>query len=153
MHLVYIIENIIKKYHDRPAIGERVKRYIKDAKSKRIVCQLAAKYRTITYQQLWHRAESIANEWYHHSQYPLKASDKVAIFSFIHSDYIAINLACVQINAILVPLQTNSSNNELTLILQAIELRIIATSLEYLPIAVELAKNNNSNKTNSCFRL
>ncbi|WGL96388.1 hypothetical protein [Arsenophonus nasoniae] len=42
MRLVYVIENIIKKYHDRPAIGERVKRCIKDAKSKRIVCQLTA---------------------------------------------------------------------------------------------------------------
>ncbi|WGL97455.1 thioester reductase domain-containing protein [Arsenophonus sp. aPb] len=146
MRLVYIIENIIKKHHDRPAIGERVKRYIKDAKSKRIVCQLAAKYQTITYQQLWNRAESIANEWYQHDQYPLKAGDKVVILSFIHSDYIAINLACVQINAIIVPLQTNLSNKELTLTLQEIEPRIIAASIEYLPIAVELAKNNNSIK-------
>ncbi|HGJ5863023.1 thioester reductase domain-containing protein [Arsenophonus nasoniae] len=146
MRLVYVIENIIKKYHDRPAIGERVKRCIKDAKSKRIVCQLTAKYQTITYQQLWSRAESIANEWYQHDQYPLKASDKVAILSFIHSDYIAINLACVQINAIIVPLQTNLSIKELTLILQEIEPRIIAASIEYLPIAVELAKNNNSIK-------
>lgn len=146
MRLVYFIENIIKKYHDRPAIGERVKHYTKDVKSKRIVCQLAAQYQTITYQQLWNRAESIANEWYHHDQYPLTASDKVAVLSFIHSDYIAINLACVQINAILVPLQTNLSNKKLTLILQEIEPQIIASSLEYLPMAVELAKNSKSVK-------
>lgn len=146
MRLVYIIENIIKKYHNRPAIGERVKHYIKDTKSKRIVCQLAAKYQTMTYKQLWNRAESIANEWYHNDQYPLKAGDKVTILSFIHSDYIAINLACVQINAILVPLQTNLSKKELTLILQKIEPQIIAASIEYLPMAVELAKNNNSIK-------
>lgn len=51
MRLVYVVENIIKKYHDRPAIGERVKHYI-TAKSKRVVSQLEAKYQTITYQQL-----------------------------------------------------------------------------------------------------
>ncbi|MFV9998235.1 MAG: hypothetical protein AB8W78_11915 [Arsenophonus endosymbiont of Dermacentor nuttalli] len=45
---------------------------LKDAKSNRIVSQLEAKYRTITYQQLSNRAESIANEWYHHCQYPQK---------------------------------------------------------------------------------
>lgn len=146
MRLVYVVENIIKKYHDRPAIGERVKHYITDAKSKRVVSQLEAKYQTITYQQLWNRAESIANEWYHHCQYPLKASDKVVILSFINSDYIAINLACVQINAIIIPLQANLSTKELTLILQEIEPQIIAASIEYLHIAVELVKNNQSIK-------
>ncbi|MFW0003589.1 MAG: hypothetical protein AB8V21_12010 [Arsenophonus endosymbiont of Dermacentor nuttalli] len=52
---------------------------------------------------------------------PAKASDEVVILSFIRSDYIAINLACTQINAIIVPLQTNLSNKELTLIIQEIE--------------------------------
>lgn len=39
----------------------------------------------------------------------LKASDKVVILSFINSDYIAINLAYMQINAIIIPLQANLS--------------------------------------------
>ncbi|WP_119711470.1 hypothetical protein [Arsenophonus endosymbiont of Aleurodicus floccissimus] len=69
MPLLYIVENIIKNI----TIGERVKHYITDAKSKRVVSQLKAKYQTITYQQLWNRAENIANEWYYHCQYPLKA--------------------------------------------------------------------------------
>ncbi|HGJ5876440.1 MAG TPA: AMP-binding protein [Arsenophonus sp.] len=86
-----------------------------------MVSQLEAKYQTITYQHLWNRAVSIANEWYHYCQYPLKASDKVVVLSFIYSDYIAINLACAQINTIIVPLQTNLSNKELTLIIQEIE--------------------------------
>ncbi|RXK34200.1 hypothetical protein BBD39_11030 [Arsenophonus endosymbiont of Bemisia tabaci Asia II 3] len=134
MRLAYVVENFIKKYYERQAIGERGKHYITDAKSKRVVSQLDAKYQTITYQQLWNRAESIANEWYHHCQYPLKASDKVVILSFIKSDYIAINLACVQINAITIPLQANLSTKELTLILQEIEPQIIAASIEYLHI-------------------
>jgi thioester reductase domain len=132
----------MKKYSSRPAIGERDYEYIQNPITKEISIKLLPQYKTITFKQLWDRVEHIANEWYHHPQYPLKDGDKVAILAFTSSDYACIDIACIRLGAVSIHLQTSSTKEQMQEIITQAEPSIIAASVEYIDIATQLANAN-----------
>lgn len=140
MRLAHIINKVFEKYSELSAIGERDYEYQTDPLNNAVIMNLLPGYRTQTFKQLQNRVETIASEWHHHAACPLKDGDRVAILAFTSSDYAAIDIACTRLGAVSVHLQTSSAKGQMEAIIQETEPTIIAASIEYIAIAVELAK-------------
>lgn len=140
MRLAHVINKVFEKYSELPAIGERDYEYQTDPLNNAVIINLLPGYRTQTFKQLQNRVETIASEWHHHAACPLKDGDRVAILAFTSSDYAAIDIACTRLGAVSVHLQTSSAKGQMEAIIQETEPTIIAASIEYIAIAVELAK-------------
>ncbi len=130
------ISAVMEGYADRPALGERARELAFDAKSGRTFLRLLPSFETISYRELWTRAQAVAAELQHEG---IRAGDFVAVFGFAGSDYIVLDLACVCLGAVAVPLQSSASPAQLKEIVEETAPRVIAASVEYLDRAVELA--------------
>ncbi|PKH14641.1 oxidoreductase [Pseudomonas sp. 43NM1] len=139
MSLAKIVADTMSKYADRPAIGERDKIFITDDSSQEVSLKLLPSYGTITYGELWKRTGALAAELHHSTNAPLTAGSSVAFLAFTSGDYAILDLACIRLGAIVVPLQTGSSQAQIDSILQETEPLVFATSIDYLDIAVEVA--------------
>ncbi|WP_095077012.1 carboxylic acid reductase [Pseudomonas sp. Irchel s3h17] len=139
MSLAKIVADTMSKYADRPAIGERDRTFITDEYSKEVSFKLLPSYSTITYGELWKRTGALAAELHHNTCAPLTAGSSVAFLAFTSGDYATLDLACIRLGAITVPLQTGSSQAQIDSILQETEPLIFAAGIDYLDIAVEVA--------------
>ncbi len=144
MRLARIVSQVMQKNSNFPAIGEREKKYITDTKTGQVRIELVNSYRTITFGQMWAKAEAIANNWYRSSHSILREGDRVAIIAFTSGDYATIDLACIRLGAVSIHLQANSSHEQLKSIIEETSPKIIAASIEYLETAATLAKSTNS---------
>ena len=78
-----------------------------------------------------------AADWYHHDTAPLRAGDFVGTLGFTSIDYATVDLACVWLGAVCVPLQSGASVGHLSPIVGETELRLLACSVQMLDTAVE----------------
>ncbi len=144
MSLGRIVATIMEGYADRPALGERAKELISDPSTGRTTLGLLPRFDTISYRELWSRAGAIAAGWHHDAQAPLHAGDFVCVFGFTSTDYTTIELACIRLGAVSVPLQSSASADHLKSIIVETEPRILASSVELLHTAVEFALASTS---------
>lgn len=139
-----IVATIMEGYADRPAVGERAWKTSTDPATGRTTLRLLPDFETISYGELWSRAGAVATEWHHHPRSPLRAGEFVAVVGFTSTDYAAIELACVRLGAVSVPLPASACADRLTPIIAETEPRVLATSLEQLTTAVECALASTS---------
>lgn len=139
MRLARTVEKVMSRFADRPAIGERPKLFVRDNLSSRIVLNFGQSYSTITYRELWARANSIAAELQQNKNHPLQPGEKVAFLAFSSGDYAALDLACIRLGVVTIPLQATSSNAELEAILAETTPAMLAVSPQYLDTATRLA--------------
>ncbi|WP_236789577.1 carboxylic acid reductase [Amycolatopsis sp. GM8] len=139
-----VVATVMAGYADRPALGERAKELVTDAATGRRTLRLLPRFDTISYRELWSRAGAIATEWHHDPRSPLRAGEFVATFGFASTDYATLELACVRLGAVPVPLHSSVSAGHLKPIIGETEPRILATSLELLDTAVECALGGTS---------
>lgn len=144
MRLARVMADLMERYADRPALGERAKEFPRDAETGRTRVALLPRYELTTFGELWQRVRSVASEWHHHAEHPVRAGDRVAILGFASTEYTTIDLACAHLGAVAVPFQTSSPVPQLNTIAEETEPLIVATSMERLDVAVELALNNPS---------
>lgn len=136
MSLANIVAAVFAKHPDRAAIGMRLRRLV-NGESGRKTVELEPAYHTLTYSQLWEQTGYVASSLYHHSQAPLRAGDTVAMLSFTNADYAALDIACIRIGAMTVPLQTGASLDDLLAILDETQPTLLASSIEQLDTAIE----------------
>jgi fatty acid CoA ligase FadD9 len=134
-----IVATIMEGYADRPALGERAKETSTDPATGRTTLRLLPAFETISYGELWSRAGAIATEWHHDPRSPLRGGEFVSVFGFTSTDYATIELACVRLGAVSVPLHSSASADHLKPIIAETGPRILASSLELLHTAVECA--------------
>lgn len=96
-------------YADRPALGERAREIFTDPATGRTEVRLLQRFETISYGELWARATAVASEWHHDPHTPLRRGDFVATLGFVSSDYVAVELACIRLGAVSVPLQAGAA--------------------------------------------
>jgi len=137
MGLAKIVADTMSKYADRPAIGERDRKLLTDESGKTVSIQWLPQYSTITYQELWTRTGHLASALHHHTAAPLEAGSTVAFLAFTSGDYALLDLACIRLGVITVPLQTGSSDAQIDSILQETQPLILAVSVDYLDIALK----------------
>ncbi|WP_328413083.1 carboxylic acid reductase [Nocardia sp. NBC_00403] len=136
MRLAQIVAAIMRAYADRPALGQRAVEPTVDAASGRRSLRLLPAFETVSYGELWERAAAVASAWHHDSEQPLCTGDFVAILGFTSRDYTTIDLACVHLGAVVVPLQASAAVSPLTAIIAETAPHILATTPEHLETAV-----------------
>nr|WP_330177336.1 carboxylic acid reductase [Streptomyces sp. NBC_01498] len=139
MRLAQVMAHAFERHQDRPAVGERAREFVRDARTGRVSARLLPRYETTSYRQLWSRTRAVASEWHHHPRRPLVAGDRVALLGFTSRDYATLDLACACLGAVNVPLQISAPIDNLTSILAETEPVLVAASIERLDAAAELS--------------
>ncbi|MDQ0930745.1 fatty acid CoA ligase FadD9 [Streptomyces turgidiscabies] len=139
MRLAEVMGNIFERYADRAAVGERAREFVRDPATGRTTARLLPRYEMTSYRQLWDRIMAVASEWHHHDEHPVRAGDRVALLGFTSRDYATLDLACVHLGAVSVPLQTSAPTGQLAGIVAETEPVVVAASIERLAAATELA--------------
>ncbi len=144
MRLAQTLAHVMERHADRPAVGERAKEFTRDPDTGRVSLRLLPRYETTSYSELWGRVRAVAGEWHHNPEHALSAGERVAILGFASRDYSTVDLACIHLGAVSVPLQTSSPLSQLESIVGETEPFTVAASIERLDVAVELILRNSS---------
>ncbi|HYZ54361.1 MAG TPA: carboxylic acid reductase, partial [Streptosporangiaceae bacterium] len=139
-----IVATVMEGYADRPALRERATELATDPVTGRTSLRLLPRFDTISYGELWTRAGAVAAEWHHNSRHPVSAGEFVCVLGFTSGDYTTIDLACIRLGAVSVPLQSSASAGQLKPIIAETASRILASSVELLDTAVECAVDSTS---------
>ena len=135
LRLPQLVQTVMDGYANRPALGQRAVRLVKDADTGRTTAELLPRFETITYRELWERAGAIASAW---ANKPVQPGDRVCVLGFTSVDYTIIDVALICLGAIAVPLQTSAALTQLAPIVAETEPSVIAASIDHLSDAVEL---------------
>ena len=136
VRLPQIVQTVMDGYAERPALGQRAIEYVTDTQTGRTSIELLPRFDTITYRQLWQRAGAVASAL---AGDPVAPGDRVAVLGFTSVDYTTIDLALIRLGAVAVPLQTSAPVTQLRPIVAETEPVVIASGIDYLTDAVELA--------------
>jgi len=136
--LAQIAALVMEAYADRPALARRATELVTDPATGRRTRQMLKRFETITYRQLWSRARALANVWHQDAARRLRANDLLCILAFAGIDFATVDLAAIHNGAVVVPMQTNASTQQLVAIFNEVAPNWLATSLECLETAIEL---------------
>ncbi|AQA05771.1 oxidoreductase [Mycobacterium sp. MS1601] len=136
--LNHIVETVMVGYGDRPALAARAVDLTVDPETGRTSATLLPRFDTITYAELWNQVRALTNTWHHDG---VQAGDRVAILGFTSVDYTEVDIALIGLGAISVPLQTSAPLAQLRPIVEETEPVVIASSIDFLSDAVELAES------------
>lgn len=131
------VELIMKAYADRPAVGQRAREIATDPDTGRKVAALRPEFDTVTYGELWRRASAVSAELSRTHRFDGGDDDFIALLGFTSIDYTVMELACVQLGCVSVPLQSGAPVGQQVAILSETEPTVIAAGIEYLTEAVD----------------
>ena len=140
LSLPEIVRATMEGYADRPAVGQRAAQFVTDT-TGRTSLELLPRFDTITYRELWNRAGALASALMNG---PVRKGDRVCVLGFNSIDYVVIDLALIPAGAVAVPLQTSAPVAQLRPIVAETEPVVIASSVDYLADAVELALSGHA---------
>ncbi|MFI8436028.1 carboxylic acid reductase [Streptomyces sp. NPDC079020] len=127
--LAEVMAAVLEGYGDRPALGERAR----DPATARLL----PRFDTISYRELWARVRAVAGAWHHGPRSVPGAGDRICILGFTSTDYATIDLACIHLGIVSVPLQSSAPMSQLKPIIAETEPRVLAASIERVEAAVE----------------
>lgn len=128
-------------YADRPALGQRARRIVTDRQTGRRVPELLPSFCTVSYRELWQRVVALSHAW---QDGGYRAGDFVATIGFTSIDYATVDLACMLLGAVSVPLPLGSPAGQLAPIVAETAPRILAAGVESVGTAVEVALRADS---------
>src|ERR1700738_2238417 len=131
-----IVQTVIDGYADRPALGQRAVEFVPDPLAGRSSAELLPHLHTITYRELSDRVNAVAAAL---TQDAVQPGDRVAVLGFTSIDYTTVDMALLRTGAISVPLQTSAPVTQLRPIAAETEPVPLASSLDFLDDAAELA--------------
>ncbi|MCH6160855.1 carboxylic acid reductase [Streptomyces marispadix] len=134
-----IMATVMAGYADRPAFAERVQKLVTDPDTGRTALELLPEFHAVTYREVRSRIQALASELASDPKCPAGAGDFVCTLGFTSGDYATVDLACVHLGLVSVPLHAGAGVGVLGPIVAETAPRILATSLELLDTAVELA--------------
>jgi fatty acid CoA ligase FadD9 len=138
LRLPDIMRTVAQGYADRAALGQRAVEFVTDANGRR-TAELLPRFDTITYRELWDRVSTVATALASGPDASVRPGDRVCILGFASVDYTCVDMALIQIGAVSVPLQTSAPVTQLRPIVTETEPVLIASAVDYLNDAVELA--------------
>ncbi|MFI1933761.1 carboxylic acid reductase [Streptomyces sp. NPDC020330] len=128
--LAEVMASVLESHGDLPALGERAR----DPETGRLL----PRFDTISYRELWSRVRALAGRWHHDPEYPLGPGDRICTLGFTSTDYATLDLACIHLGAVPVPLQSNASPSRLAPIVAESEPTVLAASVDRLDTAVDV---------------
>ncbi|MCX4502364.1 carboxylic acid reductase [Streptomyces anulatus] len=129
--LAEVMASVLESHGDRPALGERAR----DPETGRLL----PRFDTISYRELWSRVRALAGLWHHDPEYPLGPGDRICTLGFTSTDYATLDLACIHLGAVPVPLQSNAPLSQLAPIVEESGPTVLAASVDRLDTAVDVA--------------
>ena len=139
-----IVQTLMAGYAVRPALGQRAVQFTTEPVSGRTVIRRLPFFETITYAELWERAAAVAGAWCADPTRLVRTGDFVAMVGPSSIDYTVIDLACVRLGAVAVPLHANEPIGRLKPIIEETCPRVIAASIDYLDSAVEIVATGHA---------
>lgn len=136
LRLSQVAEIVMEGYADRPALGQRAVQFVNDPGTGRTVGELLPRFETITYRELWDRAGAAATAM---ANKPLRPGDRVCVLGYTSIDYTVTDLALIRLGAVSVPLHASTPLAQLRSIVAETRPSVIASSIDHLSKAVELA--------------
>ena len=133
LRLPEVVRTVMEGYADRPAVGQRAVEFVSEA--GRTVAALQPRFDTVSYGRLWQRVREFAAAL---RDDPVHPGDRVAILGFTSVDYTVVDIACSQLGAVSVPLQTSAPQAQLQPIVAETEPSLVASSIDYVDDAVEM---------------
>ena len=134
VRLPALMQAVLDGYAERPALGQRAVHFVEDPRTGRTSAELLPHFDTITYAEVADRVHAISN-----AMTEVHPGDRVAILGFTSVDYTTIDMALASHGAVSVPLQTSAPAATLQPIVAETEPVVIASAVDYLADAVELA--------------
>ena len=132
-----IVATVMEGYAERPALGQRARELITDAATGRRALRLLPRFETISYREAWARVQALASAWFGDPAAALRAGDMICIIGFAGVDYSILDLACIHLGVVCVPLQTNAPVAQLARIIEETQPRVLATTMDCLDTAVD----------------
>jgi len=137
LRIAQVMATVMAGYAGRPALGARARGLGTDPATGQTTVRFLPEFVTISYRKLWERVRAVAADWHCHGEHPLIPGDFVCVLGFASVDYAVIELACIHLGAVVVPLQTSAPAQQHTSILTHTQPRILLASNESLGTAVE----------------
>ncbi|MGB3353582.1 MAG: carboxylic acid reductase [Mycobacterium sp.] len=134
VRLPALMQTVLDGYAERPALGQRAVHFVEDPRTGRTSAELLPHFDTVTYAEVADRVHAISN-----AMTEVHPGDRVAILGFTSVDYTTIDMALAMHGAVSVPLQTSAPAATLQPIVAETEPVVIASAVDYLADAVELA--------------
>ncbi len=134
VRLADLMQTVLDGYAERPALGQRAVRFVEDPLTGRTSAELLPEFETITYAEVSDRVHTISN-----ALTEVRPGDRVAILGFTSVDYTTVDMALALLGAVSVPLQTSAPSATLRPIVAETEPVVIASAIDYLADAVDLA--------------
>jgi fatty acid CoA ligase FadD9 len=135
LRLPQIVQTVLEGYAERPALGQRAVKFVKDPKTGRTSLEVLPHFETITYRELGDRVGAVTRAL---TDDPLQAGDRVCVLGFTSVDYASIDIALGLVGAVSVPLQTSAAIAQLLPIVTETEPTVVAASVNQLHDAIEL---------------
>lgn len=135
MRLSEMVAAVMEGYAERPALGERAVKLITDSDG-RTVRQLLDHFDTVTYAELWRRVGAVASAWCH-GDAAVAAGDFVCTIGSACTDYTVLDLACLRMGAVSVPLPATGTVAMLAAMIDEIQPKVLCSAIETLEVAVE----------------
>jgi len=129
-----MIDAALTGYADRPALGNRAYKIVKEGGKN--VRQYLPSYATITYKELQTNLKAIANAWRDHPIHYVKPTEFVGILGFTGIDFATLDLACGYAHTVTIPLQSSTSGADLDEIFANTNPAALATTISDLEVAV-----------------
>jgi fatty acid CoA ligase FadD9 len=144
MRLAPALGILVAGYADRPALGRRATELVRDAATGRTSKRLLPRFDTLSYLDMWVRVNAVASVWRQDVRHPVAPGDFVAIIGFASPEYLMIDLVCIHLGLVAVPLQHNVPVARLKPIIDEVTPKVVAVSAEYLDLAVDAALDSGS---------
>lgn len=135
--LVGTIAAAMHGYADRPALARRAERLVHDPDTGRAILELLPEFEMFSYAEVWRRVVALAGAWAGGVEGGLRMGDFVAVVGFTGVDHATIDLACMYLGAVAVPLPTGSPAARLAPIVAETAPRILAADQDTIEVAVE----------------
>ena len=101
LRLSRIVRTVMGAYAERPAVGERGVNLATDPGTGRTSLELLPWFETVTYRELWERVVAVASALADGPGQPIRPGDRVCVLGFASVDYATIDMALVQLGAVL----------------------------------------------------
>ncbi|KKC26785.1 hypothetical protein WP12_06715 [Sphingomonas sp. SRS2] len=135
---IELLTAVIEGYRDRPALGRRATELAADPVTGKTARRLLDRFETISYHDLLSRVRALAAFWYHHIARPLRPDDMLCVIAASGFDFTTIDIASIHLGAVLVPVQAKAPAAQLLSILDEVQPRWLAASVDSLDSVVEL---------------
>lgn len=135
MRLSQMVATVMDGYADRPALAERAYKLATDSEGH-TTRQFLDHFDMLTFAEVWRRVGAVASAW-RYGGAAVAAGDFICTIGSACIDYTVLDLACLRVGAVSVPLPATGTVAMLAAMIDEIQPKILCSGIDTLDVAVE----------------